>query len=333
MGDSANTKMKIVNSVLLLIAAALCIQAMTNDADLAEMGGEDESAGLGRRGGGGILTSSGSFVLSANRAGNDEEELGDTDTPVDQAEQEPSSPLLEHDGAREGLASSRSLLGTKKDDGTCPEGKILSARNFKVLKNGTKVPGGMCVPLPKLEDFKIGPSVGYGAPAGVLCSDSGCRTCAGEKCGTSQDESTNWVKMNGATKPADKIACSRSCLFGGSLTEVKDLQRYNNPTSKTGERSTRNLVATKVDSRFATKKHRTGIGGGMSSPICSFYKTTMCTNSTNCDVHKEVSCVAIVPASIGVGKYSGGGSSRQLAAYRNECKHAINPCGNLPMLV
>jgi len=254
---------------------------------------------------------------------------------ADQAEQERSSPLLEHDGAREGLASSRSLLGAAKADGTCPEGTLLSARNFKVLKNGTKVPGGPCVTLPKLEDFKIGAAdkgAAYGAPTGVLCSESGCRTCSGEKCDTSHSIH-DWVTMNGLTKPADKIACSRICLMGGSLTEVKDLQRYNNPTSKTGERSTRNLVATKVDSRFATKKHRTGIGGGMSSPICSFYKTTMCTNSTNCDVHKEVSCVAIVPASIGVGKYSGGGSSRQLAAYRNECKHAINPCGNLPMLV
>merc|ERR1712086_496956 len=123
--------------------------------------------------------------------------------------------------------------GTKKDDGTCPEGKILSARNFKVLKNGTKVPGGYCVPLPKLEDFKIGPSVGYDAP-GTLCTDSGCHVCSGEKCGyppnaDGTSQSPQWVKINGAIKPTDKIACSRSCLFGGSLTEVKDLRRYNNP--------------------------------------------------------------------------------------------------------
>ena len=75
--------MKIFNSVLLLVAAALCIQAVTNEADLAEMGELDsdvgESAGLGRRGGGGLMTS-GSFVIkSANRAGNDEEELGEED--------------------------------------------------------------------------------------------------------------------------------------------------------------------------------------------------------------------------------------------------------------
>jgi len=256
---------------------------------------------------------------------------------ADQAEQERSSPLLEHDGAREGLASSRSLLGAAKADGTCPEGTLLSARNFKVLKNGTKVPGGPCVTLPKLEDFKIGAAdkgAAYGAPTGVLCSESGCRTCSGEKCDTSHSIH-DWVTMNGLTKPADKIACSRICLMGGSLTEVKDLQRYNNPTSKTGERSTRNLYKKPVDRRFATQKNSvvtggfvTKFGGGLSSPICLFYKTTMCTNSTNCDVHKEVSCVAIVPRN-----YIGGGSSAQLAVYRNECKHAINPCGNLPMLV
>merc|ERR1712028_245991 len=145
------TNMKLVNCVLLLAAAALCIQAVTNEADLAEMGeldsmvgdptdlpenptkaectqvarslpvickmfgkkscvafnskmsakcganaafnmeddnediGEDdddsndvgESAGLGRRGGGGLMTSGSFVMMSANRAGNDEEELGE----------------------------------------------------------------------------------------------------------------------------------------------------------------------------------------------------------------------------------------------------------------
>ena len=70
--------MKIVNFVLLLIAAALCIQAVTHEAetgDTVDLGSVvGESAGVGRRGG---LISSGSFVLmspGANRAGNDEEE-------------------------------------------------------------------------------------------------------------------------------------------------------------------------------------------------------------------------------------------------------------------
>merc|ERR1712166_592371 len=74
------TKMKVVNFVLLLIAAALCIQAVTHEAetgDTVDLGSVvGESAGVGRRGG---LISSGSFVLmspGANRAGNDEEELG-----------------------------------------------------------------------------------------------------------------------------------------------------------------------------------------------------------------------------------------------------------------
>merc|ERR1712166_713459 len=187
----ANTKMKIVNSVLLLIAAALCIQAMTNDADLAEMGGEDESAGLGRRGGGEILTSSGSFVLSANRAGNDEEELGEElGAELDELRRGGND---EEELGEEDEAELDELVPRRGWSFSCPEGKLLGARMFKVLKNGTKVPGGMCVPLPKLEDFKIGifPFV-----KASLCSESGCKTCAGEKCGTSRSP---WVTMNGAT--------------------------------------------------------------------------------------------------------------------------------------
>jgi len=71
--------MKIINFVLLLLAAALCIQAVTEMGELDSM--VDESAGLGRRGG---LVTSGSFVIKsgANRAGNDEEELGEEDDEV-----------------------------------------------------------------------------------------------------------------------------------------------------------------------------------------------------------------------------------------------------------
>merc|ERR1712166_1670413 len=89
-------------------AAALCIQAVTNEADLAEMGELDSMVGdptdlpenptkaectqvarslpvickmfgLGRRGGGGLMTSGSFVMMSANRAGNDEEELGEED--------------------------------------------------------------------------------------------------------------------------------------------------------------------------------------------------------------------------------------------------------------
>ena len=58
---------------LLLIAAVIGIQAATDEAYLDSM--IDDGVSAGRRGGGGSLTTSGSFMIAvANRAGNDEEE-------------------------------------------------------------------------------------------------------------------------------------------------------------------------------------------------------------------------------------------------------------------
>ena len=61
---------------LLLIAAAIGIQAATDEAYLDSMidASHDDGASAGRRGGRGSLTTSGSFMMAANRAGNDEEE-------------------------------------------------------------------------------------------------------------------------------------------------------------------------------------------------------------------------------------------------------------------
>ena len=59
---------------LLLIAAAIGIQAATDEAYLDSMI-DDVGASAGRRGGDSSLTTSGSFTIAvANRAGNDEEE-------------------------------------------------------------------------------------------------------------------------------------------------------------------------------------------------------------------------------------------------------------------
>merc|ERR1740117_354821 len=76
---------------LLLIAVAIGIQAATDEAYLDSMI-DDLSHGVGastgRRGGPGSLTTSGSFMMSANRAGNDEAEFGeaDEDAPIPQAD-------------------------------------------------------------------------------------------------------------------------------------------------------------------------------------------------------------------------------------------------------
>merc|ERR1740117_1225944 len=68
---------------LLLIAVAIGIQAATDEAYLDSM--IDDGVSAGRRGGPGSLTTSGSFMMAANRAGNDEEEFGEAD-------EDPSTP-------------------------------------------------------------------------------------------------------------------------------------------------------------------------------------------------------------------------------------------------
>lgn len=286
------------------------------------------------------------------------------------------SPELEHDAARAGLASSRSLLGrgwslqgaeewdgktcyigeekdtskqywgevplscktcTSKehwDCTSCAEGTFLAAKKF-TEKNNTKVPSGPCLVPPELKDFD--PSLG-----GSKCSYSGCREVTAT--GASQDVQATRGEPLPATD--QKLVCSRLCLFGGDFTTVKDLRRYDDPESKTGER--------KVDSKF-TSSGGCALHCTRSSPVCAVHKTTMCTKNEafhtgnctkfrekqaggkaehcrqyNCDVQKEVNCVAILPygaqdLTVELGT--------NLSAYMNECKHAINPCGTLPMLV
>merc|ERR1719424_2246415 len=72
---------------LLLVAAAIGMQAATDEAYLDSMI-DDVGASAGRRGGPGSLTTSGSFMMAANRAGNDEDEFGeaDEDPPTPQAD-------------------------------------------------------------------------------------------------------------------------------------------------------------------------------------------------------------------------------------------------------
>ena len=66
--------MKPFHLALLLVAAAIGIQATTDEAYLDSDPSHDVGASAGRRGGRGSLTTSGSFMVAANRAGNDEEE-------------------------------------------------------------------------------------------------------------------------------------------------------------------------------------------------------------------------------------------------------------------
>jgi len=205
-----------------------------------------------------------------------------------------------------------------------PSRHLLGTRPHKIVVN-TKVPSGSCQALPELKDFN--PSLG------VKCRYSECRDAV--------------TGVTAGFAPTDKKVCSRICLMGGSLTKVTHLRRHDNPESKTGERI--------VDKMF----------GYESSPVCALHKTVMCTKNTafhdgncqkfrnqaggkaedcvenNCEVRKEVSCVAILPYR-GTAVYTREGFlplkdvtkelGTNLDAYKNECKHAINPCATLPML-
>merc|ERR1712086_1116426 len=89
MGTRTAMLMRLIH--LLLVAAAIGMQAATDEAYLDSMiddPSHDVGASDGRRGGPGSLTTSGSFMMSANRAGNDEEEFGeaDEDPPTPQAD-------------------------------------------------------------------------------------------------------------------------------------------------------------------------------------------------------------------------------------------------------
>merc|ERR1712086_333592 len=85
MGTRTAMLMRLIH--LLLVAAAIGMQAATDEAYLDSMI-DDVGASAGRRGGPGSLTTSGSFMMAANRAGNDEEEFGeaDEDPPTPQAD-------------------------------------------------------------------------------------------------------------------------------------------------------------------------------------------------------------------------------------------------------
>ena len=174
---------------------------------------------------------------------------------------------------------------------------------------------------PARKDFN--PSLG-----GVECSFSECK-----------DATTGYplgVKQPYAT--TDKTVCSRICLIGGRITNVINLERYDNPEKRTGRR--------KVDAKFSY--HITG-AGSVSEPVCSLHKKVMCTKNKDfhhgncqkfrnkqaggkaahceqehCHVQKKVGCVAIIPPYMKDTAHKVLGAD--LSAYTNECRHAINPC-------
>lgn len=223
-------------------------------------------------------------------------------------------------------ANCKTCRGRKFLDCTsCPDGLFLGAMRFTETASGKK-PFGLCRAPPTLKDFPLS----YKLP-GVQCSFSICRNAA-------TGLALGFKKPYAET---ERTICTRICLLGGQLTMIKNLQRYDKPESREGKRN--------VDAKFRS--------GGMSSPVCAYNKIAMCSknphfNTANCErqraqnpqkthscweqercnVQKKLECVAILPSSVGkhhqpditktVSKVLG----TDLTAYKNECKHAINPC-------
>ena len=222
--------------------------------------------------------------------------------------------------------------------------RSIGAWKFKEHE-GKRVPEGPCMAPPALKDFN--PSLG-----GVECSFSECR-----------DATTGYalgVKQPYAT--TDKTVCSRVCLIGGRITNVVNLERYDNPEKRTGRR--------KVDAKFSYAI--TGAGSGkhilfeaklkaagadsLSQPVCSLHKIAMCTKNKdfhhgncqkfrnkqaggkaahceqeNCHVQKKVDCVAIIPFARKMKDTVHKVLGADLSAYTNECRHAINPCDTVAL--
>jgi len=206
---------------------------------------------------------------------------------------------------------------------SCFKGRFLAARKFNSKQ---EISASWCHPVPALKNFN--PSL-----SGVQCSWSSCYDGdTGDPLGAKQPYATT-----------NKMICSRICLIGGGLSTVRNLERYDNPETRTGKR--------KVDTKFHYNSY--------SSPVCALHKMTMCTKNKdfdpgncqkfrnneaggkskhckqeNCHVKKEVGCVAIFPYVKKGAKIMGSQiMGTDLSVYENECKHAINPCNPVALFM
>jgi len=326
--------MQIGKFVLLLIAAALCTQALTNDeADLAEMGGEDESAGNrampgqpGKKPPPGQCHKD-TFVRATPPI------LGNTSAYTSYGCKTCSLPHG-HKPYEQCTSCGTTKIGNDEHD------LYLVAKKFKVHE-GKYVPEGSCELLPKLGEFK--PS------SKSLCQDT---SCTDGSTGTPIGGGVNG-KPYGST---DKTVCSRLCLLGGALTRVIGLERYEKGT---GNRQ--------VDAKFwgpdMLGKTRGTRPDKVSEPVCGLHKTVMCTKNKdydlvnceksgksthckkeNCTVKKKVHCVAIFPKFVTHTTLHAQSSHENplftvtngqayTNDYTNECKYAINPCDLVALYV
>jgi len=272
-----------------------------------------------------------------------------------------SSPRLFEDrlGAAGGKGSTSHTDRSHEQCTSCGTAKIgnevhklfLVAKKFKVHE-GKHVPEGTCELLPKLGEFD--------PMQKSFCQET---PCIDGNTGLPIGSGVNG-KSYGST---DKTVCSRLCLLGGSLTRVTDLERYDDPAKRTGKRKVGSAFYKQEAAVQTNMQPRPTPPGGwpkMSEPVCGLHKTVMCTKNKdydfvnceksgkpthckkeNCIVEKNIQCVAILPRTTDYGmnghietKGSGATYKRSVKSsnvryFSNECKHAINPCDMVALYV
>merc|ERR1712166_675233 len=132
---------------LLLVVAAVGMQAATDEAYLDSMFDDpshDIGASAGRRGGPGSLTTSGSFMMAANRAGNDEEEFGEADADVGGRRRKADAVSIKTLRTPVMLASCKTswpfqLEGTDETIHACVECKPDAPLPFAIAKHGKRL--------------------------------------------------------------------------------------------------------------------------------------------------------------------------------------------------
>jgi len=126
MGHIRRSTMLMKPIHLLLIAAAIATDEAYLDSMIDEPS-HDVGASAGRRGGGGAgLSTSGSFVMAANRAGNDEEEFGEADAPPPPADENPCPPTAQTDAINKmNFSAFASLLAAGRPDSAGCSSKML----------------------------------------------------------------------------------------------------------------------------------------------------------------------------------------------------------------
>merc|ERR1711966_30237 len=222
---------------------------------------------------------------------------------------------------------------------SCHADTYLAVRKFNVKNGKNQIKSGECLPLPLLEDFD--------PEQGVQCSFS---KCVNGDTGYGVGNSLSGNLPRHPFAKMEKITCTRICLLGGDVTQVRHLERFQNPERRTG----RQMVSMPKFASPARVHRRRSQPRRYSAPVCAFHKIVMCIrnhdydptkcqaciekkncslevekkncNQKICGEKKHLSCVAIYSREQKTTWRASQATMGNLNDYKNECDHAIDPC-------